>query len=172
MRARADDGASAVPAVLAALDAEGLGVTSITVSRPSLDDVYLRYTGRAFGGGEGQAPEMERRRTDHDRRSHPHPLHMALRHLRNLARQPWYIGFTLAQPDLPAALRRTVPERRRYRGLRVRLVHRLPHAGHRHPDRPVLGGWSGGSVIEDLDRGVMDRFLVSPASQVALIAGR
>jgi ABC-2 type transport system permease protein len=26
-------------------------------------------------------------------------------------------------------------------------------------------GWSGGSVIEDLDRGVMDRFLVSPASR-------
>jgi ABC-2 type transport system permease protein len=33
-------------------------------------------------------------------------------------------------------------------------------------------GWSGMGVIEDLDRGVLDRFLVSPASRVALIAGR
>jgi ABC-2 type transport system ATP-binding protein len=34
LRAARRDGASAVPAVLAALDAEGLGVTSITVARP------------------------------------------------------------------------------------------------------------------------------------------
>jgi ABC-2 type transport system ATP-binding protein len=48
LRARADDGARSVPAVLAALDAAGLGVASVTVARPSLDDVYLRYTGRAY----------------------------------------------------------------------------------------------------------------------------
>jgi ABC-2 type transport system ATP-binding protein len=48
LHARADDGASAVPAVLAALDAAGLAVASVTVARPSLDDVYLRHTGRAY----------------------------------------------------------------------------------------------------------------------------
>ena len=48
LRARADRGASAVPAVLSALDGAGIGVASVTVSRPSLDDVYLRHTGRAF----------------------------------------------------------------------------------------------------------------------------
>jgi ABC-2 type transport system ATP-binding protein len=48
LRARADSGARAVPAVLAALEAEGLKVAAVTVSRPSLDDVYLRYAGRAF----------------------------------------------------------------------------------------------------------------------------
>jgi ABC-2 type transport system ATP-binding protein len=48
LRARADSGARAVPAVLAALEAEGLKVASVTVARPSLDDVYLRYAGRAF----------------------------------------------------------------------------------------------------------------------------
>ncbi len=48
LRARADDGASAVPAVLAALDAAGLAAVSVTVARPSLDDVYLRHTGRAY----------------------------------------------------------------------------------------------------------------------------
>ncbi len=48
LRARVDDGARAVPGVLAALDSAGIGVASVTVSRPSLDDVYLKYTGRAY----------------------------------------------------------------------------------------------------------------------------
>jgi len=46
--ARADDGAAAVPAVLAALDQAGSPVAAVTVARPSLDDVYLRYAGRSF----------------------------------------------------------------------------------------------------------------------------
>jgi ABC-2 type transport system ATP-binding protein len=48
LRARADDGGRAVPMVLAALEAQSVPVAAVTVSRPSLDDVYLRYTGRAF----------------------------------------------------------------------------------------------------------------------------
>jgi ABC-2 type transport system ATP-binding protein len=48
LRARADHAASAVPAVLAALDGAGIPVATVTVARPSLDDVYLRHTGRAF----------------------------------------------------------------------------------------------------------------------------
>ena len=48
LRARADEGARAVPAVLAALEARGLDVASVTVSRPSLDDVYLRHAGRSY----------------------------------------------------------------------------------------------------------------------------
>ncbi|MDP9240133.1 MAG: ATP-binding cassette domain-containing protein [Actinomycetota bacterium] len=48
LRARADSGAHAVPAVLAALEDAGIAVASVTVSRPSLDDVYLRYAGRSF----------------------------------------------------------------------------------------------------------------------------
>ena len=46
--ARADRAASAVPSVLATLEGAGIGVASVTVARPSLDDVYLRHTGRAF----------------------------------------------------------------------------------------------------------------------------
>ena len=52
LRARADDGARAVPAVLAALDSHGVAVASVTVARPSLDDVYLRYAGRTFGAAD------------------------------------------------------------------------------------------------------------------------
>ncbi|HET6988471.1 MAG TPA: ATP-binding cassette domain-containing protein [Kribbella sp.] len=48
LRARVDHGATAVPAVLGALEDKAVPVTAVTVSRPSLDDVYLRYTGRSF----------------------------------------------------------------------------------------------------------------------------
>ena len=46
--ARADAGARAIPTVLALLEAEGIPVVAATVSRPSLDDVYLRHASRAF----------------------------------------------------------------------------------------------------------------------------
>jgi ABC-2 type transport system ATP-binding protein len=48
LRARVDHGATAVPAVLGTLEDKAIPVTAVTVSRPSLDDVYLRYTGRSF----------------------------------------------------------------------------------------------------------------------------
>jgi ABC-2 type transport system ATP-binding protein len=48
LRARAERGATAVPAVLAALESHGLRAASVTVARPSLDDVYLRHVGRTF----------------------------------------------------------------------------------------------------------------------------
>ena len=48
LHARVDDGGRAVPAVLAALDAHSVPVAAVTVARPSLDDVYLRYAGRSF----------------------------------------------------------------------------------------------------------------------------
>jgi len=56
LRARADNGARAVPAVLGALEAEGAKVASVTVSRPSLDDVYLRYAGRSFSEADKEVP--------------------------------------------------------------------------------------------------------------------
>jgi ABC-2 type transport system ATP-binding protein len=49
VRARAADGAAAAPALLAALNAAGIPVATMTVARPSLDDVYLRHAGREFG---------------------------------------------------------------------------------------------------------------------------
>jgi ABC-2 type transport system ATP-binding protein len=55
LRARVDSGATAVPTVLAALEAEGVPVASVTMARPSLDDVYLRYTGRSFDRAEREA---------------------------------------------------------------------------------------------------------------------
>jgi ABC-2 type transport system ATP-binding protein len=48
LRARAPSGGAAVPAVLAALEANGVRAAAVTLARPSLDDVYLRYAGRTW----------------------------------------------------------------------------------------------------------------------------
>jgi ABC-2 type transport system ATP-binding protein len=50
--ARSDDGAAAVPVVLGALQRAGINVASVAVARPSLDDVYLRHTGRRYSESE------------------------------------------------------------------------------------------------------------------------
>ncbi len=55
LRARADDGGRAVPLVLQALETHGVGVASVRVACPSLDDVYLKYTGRTFDAAEAEA---------------------------------------------------------------------------------------------------------------------
>jgi ABC-2 type transport system ATP-binding protein len=47
--ARVEDGGRALPGILTALDGAGIGVAAVSVSRTSLDDVYLYYTGREFG---------------------------------------------------------------------------------------------------------------------------
>ncbi|WP_329458680.1 ATP-binding cassette domain-containing protein [Streptomyces sp. NBC_01497] len=52
---RADDGAAAVPLLLAALERAGAAVAAATVARPSLDDVYLRYAGRRFEDAQAGA---------------------------------------------------------------------------------------------------------------------
>jgi ABC-2 type transport system ATP-binding protein len=57
LRARVDHGATAVPAVLGVLEEQAIPVSSVTVSRPSLDDVYLRYTGRSFRAAERTAEQ-------------------------------------------------------------------------------------------------------------------
>ncbi len=56
VRARAIHGAAAIPVALAALEAAGVPVAAATVARPTLDDVYLRFAGRAFHYDEEGAP--------------------------------------------------------------------------------------------------------------------
>ena len=62
--ARSDDGAAAVPVVLAELQRAGVNAASVAVARPSLDDVYLRHTGRRYSESEnpdrdGHANELK-----------------------------------------------------------------------------------------------------------------
>ena len=55
--ARSDDGAAAVPVVLAELQRAGVNAASVAVARPSLDDVYLRHTGRRYS--ESESPDRD-----------------------------------------------------------------------------------------------------------------
>ena len=60
LHARAENGARAVPAVLQALESNGIPVAAVTVARPSLEDVYLRYAGRTFSEAETETKEEDR----------------------------------------------------------------------------------------------------------------
>jgi ABC-2 type transport system ATP-binding protein len=48
LRARVPNGAQAIPVILSALEEQGFPVGSVSTAKPSLDDVYLHYTGRDF----------------------------------------------------------------------------------------------------------------------------
>ena len=60
LRLYVDDGGTALPQLIRLLDSRGIGIRSISMSEPTLDDVFLRQTGRSLrdgdpGGGEAGA---------------------------------------------------------------------------------------------------------------------
>jgi ABC-2 type transport system permease protein len=93
------------------------------------------------------------------------------RSLRTLSRQPAYLLFTLVQPMLWLLLF----------GQLFRRVAELPGFGGDYLDYLTPGvvvmtammsaGWSGTAIVQDMDRGVMDRTLTSPVRRGALVAG-
>jgi ABC-2 type transport system ATP-binding protein len=64
--ARSDDGAAAVPVVLGALQRAGINASSVAVARPSLDDVYLRHTGRRYSESESETPDRNEARDERE----------------------------------------------------------------------------------------------------------
>jgi len=48
VRARVENGATALPVIMSTLENAGIVIKSVTVARPSLDDVYFRYSGKSF----------------------------------------------------------------------------------------------------------------------------
>jgi ABC-2 type transport system ATP-binding protein len=54
VRTRVPNGAQAIPSLLSSLEGAGIAVASVTTSRPSLDDVYLHYTGRDFSADDAE----------------------------------------------------------------------------------------------------------------------
>jgi len=55
VRTRVPNGAEAIPSILSALEGSGIQVASVSAARPSLDDVYLHYTGREFAAEDAAA---------------------------------------------------------------------------------------------------------------------
>jgi ABC-2 type transport system permease protein len=102
-----------------------------------------------------------------------HAWFLFVRLLRQLLRQPWWIAMTIIQPIIWLTLY----------GQLFQKVTMLPGFGATSyidfltPGVVTMSalfssGWSGMGMLNDLDRGVMDRFLVSPASRPAIIGGR
>jgi ABC-2 type transport system ATP-binding protein len=52
---RVENGGRALPGIISALEGAGIPVASVSLSRPSLDDVYLHFTGRDFSAEDRAA---------------------------------------------------------------------------------------------------------------------
>jgi ABC-2 type transport system permease protein len=98
---------------------------------------------------------------------------LTVRDLLRLWRQPWFIGIVLVQPVIWLLL---------FGELFQRVVDIPGFQGGDYKQYLVPGvlvmtaffssGWNGMSTIEDLDRGVTDRLLVTPTRRLPLVAGR
>jgi ABC-2 type transport system permease protein len=98
---------------------------------------------------------------------------LTVRDLLRLWRQPWFIGIVLVQPVIWLLL---------FGELFQSVVDIPGFEGGDYKQYLVPGvlvmtaffssGWNGMSTIEDLERGVTDRLLVTPTSRLPLIAGR
>jgi ABC-2 type transport system permease protein len=100
--------------------------------------------------------------------------HMAQRHIRALIRQPWWIAVTLVQPIIWLVL---------FGGLFTNME-KTPGwpAGVTFHEFIIPGvivmtaffsaGWGGMAMIDDLNRGIIDRFLVSPVTRSSITTGR
>ena len=65
LRLTVDHGEEALPVLLRTLDGAGITMSAISLSRPTLDDVFLTLTGRSLrddspggGGHAAQQPEL------------------------------------------------------------------------------------------------------------------
>jgi len=102
-----------------------------------------------------------------------HGVYMMQRHLLNLWRQPIWIAVTLVQPVIWLLLY----------GALFKSVTKIPgfastsYIQFLTPGIVVMtalfsAGWSGMAIIDDIDKGILDRFLVSPVKRGSLILGR
>ena len=99
---------------------------------------------------------------------------MTRRHVRFLLRQPWFVATTIIQPIiwllLFGALFQSTVEIPGFVWPGTYLDYLVP--GVIVMTALFSSGWSGMGVIEDLDRGIMDRFLAAPVHRSSLIVGR
>jgi ABC-2 type transport system permease protein len=99
---------------------------------------------------------------------------MTRRHARQLIRQPWFLMVTLVQPIiwllLFGSLFRSVTEIPGFAAAGTYLDYLVP--GIIVMTALMGSGWSGMGVIEDIERGLLDRFLAGPTHRSSLIVGR
>lgn len=101
------------------------------------------------------------------------PTHMAVRYMRALWRQPLYVVFQLVQPMiwlfLFGQLFKNIAELPGFRGVSY-IDYLAP--GVLVMSALLSNGWSGTGYIVDMERGVLDRFLSTPARRSSFLIGQ
>lgn len=101
-----------------------------------------------------------------------HSAFLTVRSLRFLRREPVYLAFTLLQPMVWLLLFSQLFER----VVDIPGFGDISYIAYLTPGVIVMtalmsANWAGTTFIDDMNRGVMDRYLTSPVSRVALING-
>jgi ABC-2 type transport system permease protein len=96
---------------------------------------------------------------------------ISARHLRAFLRQPWWIAISLMQPVIYLLLFSQL-----FSAIGVLPAFAGSYLDFLLPGIVVMsallsGGWAGTASIDDIERGVMDRVLVTPARRGAVIVG-
>jgi len=100
-----------------------------------------------------------------------HTLALTRRQLLNLWRQPWFVAITVIQPLIwlllfGALFKRVVELPGFHGGSYIQFL----TPGVLVMSALFAGGWHGMGYIDAMNRGILDRFLVSPMSRGALVA--
>ncbi len=185
----ADDGVVRVPvrdregAIAAAvrkLDAKQIAIDDIALRRPTLDDVFLTLTGRPpepEDGEEGEDPDTAERATRGDamsasaRYAISDTLVLALRALRRIPRNPELLTAYTVQPVMFTLLFVYVF------GGAIQTPGYDDYADFMIPGIIVqqmsFGGFATAlGLVDDLKKGLVDRFRSLPMSRMAVLTGR
>ncbi len=161
--AQVADGARALPVVLGALDSAGVpggvGARGPAVAGSGVSALCGAFVRRRRQQGGGGGVTFARQ-----------TYAIAARHIKTLLRQGAFVFITLAQPVIWLLLF----------GALFKRVTEIPGFGSHDyiafltPGVVIMtalfsAGWSGMTFIEDMDSGVMDRFLASPVHRGALM---
>jgi ABC-2 type transport system permease protein len=101
-----------------------------------------------------------------------HSAYHTVRHIRGLLRQPVFVALTLIQPFIWLLLFGALFKR----VIDIPGFQATSYVDYLVPGIVVMtgffaGGWNGVAILNDMDRGTLDRFLVTPVRRVALIFG-
>ncbi len=99
--------------------------------------------------------------------------YMTQRHTRALIRQPWFVAIVIVQPFiwllLFSSLFRSVTEIPGFTTAATYLDYLVP--GVVVMTALFSSGWSGMGLLDDMERGILDRMLASPVHRSSIIVG-
>ena len=167
VRLYVEDGSIALPQILRLLDAEHIAVRSMSLSEATLDDVFLRQTGRSLrDAGSSEQRNEDSMKTALDTRL------LFQRYMLQLLRNPVWLFVGFSTPVLYlllfTPLLKSLPG---VKGFPTGSVLQLFLPGILSLLAFTSGAGAGFNTIFELQSGLIERLRVTPASRLAILVG-